>query len=414
MTKSRVVVTGLGALTPIGNTVPEFWDGLVAGKTGAGLITRFDTEAFDVKFACEIKGFNPEDHFEKKEVRKMDSFVRYAVVAAREAVADAGLKIDESNSDHIGVVIGVGMGGVTTIEEQMSVLLTKGPNRVSPFLVPKMIPNMAAGLVSIYLGARGPNTSITTACASSTHAVGEAYRMIQRGDATAMICGGAEATITPLSIAGFSNIQALSKRNDDYLRASRPFDGTRDGFVMGEGAGILILESLESATARGARIYAELAGYGLSGDAFHMTAPGPNGEGGARAMKMAVDSTGMALTDVDYINAHGTSTPLNDKLETQGIKALFGDHARKLMISSNKSMIGHLIGAAGGVEAVATVKTVSEGMVPPTINYQTPDPECDLDYVPNTARKAEVNLALSNSLGFGGHNATIAVRKFEK
>ncbi|PKO18077.1 beta-ketoacyl-[acyl-carrier-protein] synthase II [candidate division BRC1 bacterium HGW-BRC1-1] len=414
MTKNRVVVTGLGALTPIGNTVPEFWDGLVAGKTGAGLITRFDTEAFDVKFACEIKGFNAEDHFEKKEVRKMDSFVRYAVVAAREAVADAGLKIDESNSDRIGVVIGVGMGGVTTIEEQMAVLLTKGPNRVTPFLVPKMIPNMAAGLVSIYLGARGPNTCITTACASSTNAVGEAYRMIQRGDATAMICGGAEATITPLSIAGFSNIQALSKRNDEYLSASRPFDGTRDGFVMGEGAGILILESLESAMARGARIYAELAGYGLSGDAFHMTAPGPNGEGGARAMKMAVDSTGMALTDVDYINAHGTSTPLNDKLETQGIKALFGDHARKLMISSNKSMIGHLIGAAGGVEAVATVKTVSEGIVPPTINYQTPDPECDLDYVPNTARKAEVNLALSNSLGFGGHNATIAVRKFEK
>jgi 3-oxoacyl-[acyl-carrier-protein] synthase II len=409
MTKNRVVVTGLGALTPIGNTVPEFWDGLVAGKTGAGLITRFDTEAFDVKFACEIKGFNAEDHFEKKEVRKMDSFVRYAVVAAREAVADAGLKIDESNSDRIGVVIGVGMGGVTTIEEQMAVLLTKGPNRVTPFLVPKMIPNMAAGLVSIYLGARGPNTCITTACASSTNAVGEAYRMIQRGDATAMICGGAEATIT-----GFSNIQALSKRNDEYLSASRPFDGTRDGFVMGEGAGILILESLESAMARGARIYAELAGYGLSGDAFHMTAPGPNGEGGARAMKMAVDSTGMALTDVDYINAHGTSTPLNDKLETQGIKALFGDHARKLMISSNKSMIGHLIGAAGGVEAVATVKTVSEGIVPPTINYQTPDPECDLDYVPNTARKAEVNLALSNSLGFGGHNATIAVRKFEK
>ena len=344
----------------------------------------------------------------------MDPFVRYAVVAAREAVADAGLKIDETNADHIGVVIGVGMGGVTTIEEQMSVLLTKGPGRVTPFLVPKMIPNMAPGLVSIYLGARGPNTSITTACASSTHAVGEAYRMIQRGDATAIICGGAEATITPLSVAGFSNIQALSKRNDDYLHASRPFDQTRDGFVMGEGAGMLLLESLESAMSRGARIYAEVAGYGLSGDAFHMTAPGPNGEGGARAMKMAVDGTGMALTDVDYINAHGTSTPLNDKLESQGIKSLFGDHANKLMVSSNKSMIGHLIGAAGGVEAVATVKTVAEGVVPPTINYETPDPECDLDYVPNTARKAEVNLALSNSLGFGGHNATIAIRKFEK
>lgn len=412
MTKKRVVVTGLGAVTPIGNNLQDYWQGLLAGRSGAAPITHFDTAAFDVKFACEVKDFNPEDHFDKKEVRKMDNFVRYGVVAAREAFKDSGLDFAREDANKVGVIIGVGMGGVATIEEQMGVILTKGPSRVTPFLVPKMIPNMASGLVSIYLGAKGPNTSITTACASSTHAIGESFRLIQRGDAVAMICGGAEATITPLSVAGFSNIQALSKRNDDYQRASRPFDADRDGFVMGEGSGILILEDLDNALARGARIYAEIVGYGLSGDAFHMTAPSPGGEGGARAMQMAIDDAGVPPTEVQYVNAHGTSTPLNDKLETEAIKRVFGEHAKKLMVTSTKSMIGHLIGAAGAAEAVATVKTIEEGVVPPTINYSKPDPECDLDCVPNTARKADVNVAISNSLGFGGHNTTVAFRKY--
>ena len=412
MTNKRVVVTGLGAITPIGNTVEEYWDGLVAGKKGFARITRFDPERFDVKIAAEVKGYKPEDHFDRKETRKIDPFAQYAVVAGRQAFKDSGLDFTREDPLKVGVIVGVGMGGVSTIEEQISLLINKGPSRVSPFLVPKMIPNMASGLVSIYLGAKGPNTCIVTACAASTHAIGESFRLIARGDAVAMICGGSEATITALAIAGFGNMGALSKNNDNPQGSSRPFDANRDGFVMGEGSGMLVLESLDSAKGRGAKIYAEVVGYGLSGDAFHMTSPGPCGEGGARAMKMAVDDAGIPPTAVQYVNAHGTSTPLNDKLETEAIKTVFGDHAYKLAISSNKSMIGHLIGAAGAVEAVSTVKTVETGIIPATANYETPDPECDLDYVPNTARKAEVEYAISNSLGFGGHNCTAVFKKY--
>lgn len=408
----RVVVTGLGAVTPIGNTVQEYWEGLLAGKSGIAPITRFDTSAHTVKIAGEVKDIVAEDHFDRKEVKKLDLFTRYAVIAAREAMKNSGLNIAEEDAYAWGVLVGVGMGGIPTIEEQHGTMIAKGPGRVSPFTVPKMIPNMASGMVSIDLGLKGPNSCITTACASATHAIGDAWRIIQRGDAVGMLCGGAEAIVTPFSIAGFANMGALSQRNDAPQQASRPFDAERNGFVMGEGAGLLVLEELEHAKARGANILAEIVGYGLTGDAFHITSPAPGGEGGARAMSMALRSGNIAPEDVDYVNAHGTSTPLNDKLETQAIKAAFGDHAAKLKISSNKSMIGHLIGAAGGVEAVATVLTIKNGKIPPTINLVNPDPECDLNYVPNTAIDAEVNVAISNSLGFGGHNATIALRKY--
>lgn len=412
MEKRRVVITGLGAITPIGNTLDEYWQGLLEGRSGLGPITYFDTTNYETKIAAQIKNFNPEDHFDRKEVRKYDLFSRFALVAGREAFKDSGLNIEKQDPCRIGVIIGVGMGGVGVIEEQHEILRTKGNKRVTPFLVPKMIPNMASGLVSIELGVKGPNSAIATACASSTHAIGESFKVIQRGDADAMVCGGAEGVITPLAIAGFGNMQALSVQNDPPHAASRPFDAKRDGFVMGEGAGLLILEELGHAMKRGAKVYAEVAGYGLSGDAFHMTAPSPGGEGGARAMQGALEDAGIPVTEVQHVNAHGTSTPLNDKLETQAIKRLFGDHAYKLAITSNKSMIGHLIGAAGGVEAVAMAKTVQEDTIPPTINYENPDPECDLDYVPNTARKMEVVYAISNSLGFGGHNCTICFKKF--
>ncbi len=412
--KKRVVVTGLGAVTPIGNSVQEFWSNLLAGKSGIGYITKFDTTNHSVKIAAEVKNFNAEDHFERKELKKMDDFCRFGVVAARQAFEDSGLSWERVSPLEVGVIIGCGMGGVTTIEEQHAILMQRGPSRVSPFLIPKMIPNMSSGLISIYLGAKGPNTTIVTACAAGTHAIGEAYRTIQRGDAVAIITGGTEATISPLSIAGFANMGALSQQNDNPQAASRPFDAKRDGFVMGEGAGIMVVEELEHALARGAKIYAEIVGYGLSGDAYHMTAPAPCGEGGARAMKMALDTAGIAPTDVQHINAHGTSTPLNDKLETEAIKAVFGDHAYKLAITANKSMLGHLIGAAGAVEAIATIKAVQENKVPPTINLDNPDPECDLDYVPHVAREMEVIYALNNSLGFGGHNCTVCFRKFEQ
>ncbi|MCX7019819.1 MAG: beta-ketoacyl-ACP synthase II [bacterium] len=408
----RVVVTGLGALTPIGNNADDYWQGLLAGRNGVGPITYFDTTDYDSRIAAQLKDYNPENHFDRKEIRKMDNFTRYAIVAGREAMKDSGLDIAKADINRIGVIIGVGMGGVATIEEQVLVLMKKGAKRVSPFLIPKMIPNMASGMVSIELGLKGPNSCICTACASSTHAIGDSFKLIQRGDAVAMVCGGAESTITPVAIAGFGNMQALSRHNDEPHKASRPFDANRDGFVMGEGSGILVLEDIDHARARGAKIYAEIVGYGLSGDAFHMTAPAAMGEGGARAMKMAIDDAGITPAEVQYINAHGTSTSLNDKLETLAIKAVFGDDAQKVMLSSNKSMIGHLIGAAGAVEAVATVKTVQNNMVPPTINYETPDPECDLDCVPNVARQAEVTYAISNSLGFGGHNCTICFKKF--
>jgi len=408
----RVVVTGLGAVTPIGTGVDQYWSGLLQGKSGIAPITRFDTSNHAVKIAGEVKNHNPEDHFERKEIKKLDYFTQYAVVAAREAFKNSGLDLSQTDPFLVGTLIGVGMGGILTIEEQHEVLLGKGPSRVTPFIVPKMIPNMAAGMVSIDLGLKGPNSAVTTACCASTHAIGDAWRIVQRGDAVAMMCGGAESVITPLSIAGFSNMHALSQSNEEPTTASRPFDLTRNGFVMGEGAAMLVLEELEHAQKRGANILAEIIGYGMSGDAFHITSPGPNGEGGARAMAAAIRTAGIRPEEVDYVNAHGTSTPLNDKRETQAIKTSLGDHAYKVKISSNKSMIGHLIGAAGAVEAVATIKTIVENKIPPTINLNTPDPECDLDYVPHKAVDHTVNIAMSNSLGFGGHNASIVLKKY--
>lgn len=408
----RVVVTGLGAVTPIGTGVDKYWDGLLTGKSGIGPITHYDTSDQTVKIAGEVKDVNAEDHFERKEIKKLDLFTRFAVIAAREAYKSSGLAIQGDDSFNWGVIIGVGMGGMPTIEEQHIVMQTKGPKRVSPFTVPKMIPNMASGMVSIDLGFKGPNTAITTACAAGTHAIGDSFRIIQRGDAVGMICGGAESVITPFTISGFANMGALSTSNDSPQTASRPFDANRNGFVMGEGSGLLVLEELEHAKARGANILAEIVGYGLTGDAFHITSPAPGGEGGARAISMALRSGDIAPEKINYVNAHGTSTPLNDKLETLAIKSAFGDHARNLKISSNKSMIGHLIGSAGGVEAVATVLTIKNDKIPPTINLDNPDPECDLDYVPHKAIDHTVNYAISNSLGFGGHNATIALAKY--
>lgn len=413
MTNRRVVVTGVGAVTPIGNTVKDFWEGMLAGKSGAGPFTRFDTTDYPTRFGCEVKNFVAEDHFDRKEARKLEMFVQYAVVASREAVADSGLELEKEDLCRFGVYVGSGIGGIQTIEEQHTILLERGMKRVSPFLIPRLISNMGAGQISIFLGFKGPNVCIVTACATGTHCVGEAFKVIQRGQATAMLAGGAESALTPLGVAGFCNMKALSERNDSPATASRPFDLNRDGFVMGEGAGILLLEDYEHAKARGARIYAEIAGYGLTGDAFHITAPSPDGDGAARAMKMAIDDAGLQITDIHHINAHGTSTPLNDKLESIAIKRLFGDHAPKIAITSNKSMIGHLLGAAGGVEGIATCLTIKNGIVPPTMNYETPDPECDLDYTPNKPRKLEVTAALSNSLGFGGHNTSILFRKFE-
>lgn len=412
MKKNRVVVTGVGAITPIGLNAPEYWNGLIAGKSGIGKITTFDTTQHEVKIAAEVKGYNPEDHFDKKESRKMEHFVQFPVVAAREAIKDAGIDLDKENREHIGVMVGVGIGGIGIIEEQHTILLEKGPKRVSPFLIPKMIPNMASGQIAISLGLKGPNTCVCTACATSGHAIGDAFKTIQRGAAVMMVAGGSESAITPLGLAGFTNMQALSTRNDDPEKASRPFDKERDGFVMGEGTGILILEELEHALARGAKIYAEIAGYGLTCDAYHITAPSPDGEGGARGMAMAVEDAGLKPEDVDYVNAHGTSTPLNDKLETKAIIRVFGDRAKEIPISSNKSMIGHLLGAAGGAEALATCLTIKNDLIPPTINYEFPDPECNLDYVPNIARKKVVNVAISNSLGFGGHNTTLLFKKY--
>jgi 3-oxoacyl-[acyl-carrier-protein] synthase II len=414
MESRRVVITGVGAVTPIGLNAAEFWGALIAGKSGVGPITYFDASEFEVRIAGEVKNFKPEEHFEKKEIRKIDRFVQYAIVAAREAVANSGINLEEEDRNHIGVLIGAGIGGIDFIEEQHLVLTQKGPRRVSPFLIPKIIPNMAPGMVSIYLGVRGPNVAVVTACATGTHAIGDAFNLIQRGQATAMIAGGTEAAITPLAIAGFSNMQALSKQNDNMEKASRPFDAERDGFVIAEGAGVLLLEEMEHALRRGARIYCEIVGYGLTADAYHITAPSPDGEGAARSMQMAIDDAGLKPEEVDYINAHGTSTPLNDKLETVAIKAVFGERAYQIPVSSNKSMVGHMLGAAGAVEGIASAFTIYHGIIPPTINYEHPDPECDLDYVPNKARKQEVRIVISNSLGFGGHNCTIALKRFER
>jgi 3-oxoacyl-[acyl-carrier-protein] synthase II len=413
MEARRVVITGLGAVTPIGLNVPAFWDALVSGKSGIGPITLFDASQFEVRIAGEVKDFNPEKHFDKKEVRKIDRFVQYAMVAAREAVADAGINFDHEDRNRIGVLIGAGIGGIDFIEEQHLVLIKKGAKRVSPFLIPKIIPNMAPGMVSIDLGLRGPNVAVVTACATGTHAIGDAFKIIQRGQAIAMVAGGTEAAITPLAIAGFSNMQALSKQNDHPERASRPFDARRDGFVISEGSGVVLLEEMDHALCRGARIYGEVVGYGLTADAYHITAPSPDGQGAARSMQMALDDAGLQPTEVDYINAHGTSTPLNDKLETVAIRKVFGEHAYKFAVSSNKSMVGHMLGAAGAVEAIASVLTLYHGIMPPTINYEYPDPECDLDYVPNTARRGRVHVVMSNSLGFGGHNCTIVLKEFK-
>lgn len=407
----RVVITGLGAVTPVGNDVSTMWDNIVAGNSGIDITTRVNTEDYPAKVAGEVKEFDPLKFIDKKDVRKMDPFTQYAVSASKMAVEDAGLVIDESNADRVGVWIGSGIGGMQTWEEQHRKFLEKGPRRVSPFFVPMMIPDMAAGQVSIQLGAKGINACTTTACASGANSIGDAFKAVQRGDVDYIIAGGTEAPITDMAFAGFSSAKALST-NPDPKTACRPFDKNRDGFVMGEGAGILIMEALEIALERGAHIYGEIVGYGATGDAYHITAPADNGEGAARAMQQALNDAGLSPEDIDYINAHGTSTDLNDKFETSAIKTVFGDYAQKLAISSTKSMTGHLLGAAGGVEAVISLKAIEEGIVPPTINYETPDEECDLDYVPNEARNQEVNAVVSNSLGFGGHNVSLIFKKY--
>lgn len=409
----RVVITGMGTLTPIGIGLKAFWEALVAGKSGVGYITQFDASGLDTRIAAEVKGFDPTEYMEKKEVRRMDRYAQMAVAAATMAIQDAKLDLDSVDRERIGCWIGSGVGGIHTLEEQARTLVERGPDRISPFFVPMMIANMASGQVSIMFGLKGPNACTVTACASGAHSIGDAFRIVQRGDADIMLAGGAEAGVSLLSMAGFCAAKALSRRNDEPERASRPFDADRDGFVMGEGAGILILESLESALDRGARIYAELVGYGATADAYHITAPAPGGEGAAQAIRLALQDAGLEPHEVDYINAHGTSTELNDYYETLAIKAALGEAAEKVAVSSTKSMTGHLLGAAGGVEAIATVMAIQEGIIPPTINYEKPDPRCDLDYVPNVARRKEVRVALSNSFGFGGHNAVLAFKRYD-
>ncbi|MEK4377384.1 beta-ketoacyl-ACP synthase II [Bacillus sp. FSL R5-0434] len=412
MSKKRVVVTGLGALSPLGNDVDTSWNNAINGVSGIGPITRVDSEEYPAKVAAELKDFNVEDYMDKKEARKMDRFTQYAVVAAKMAVEDAGLEITDEIAPRVGVWVGSGIGGLETLESQFEIFLTKGPRRVSPFFVPMMIPDMATGQISIALGAKGVNSCTVTACATGTNSIGDAFKVIQRGDADAMITGGTEAPLTRMSFAGFSANKALST-NPDPKTASRPFDKNRDGFVMGEGAGIIVLEELEHALARGAKIYGEIVGYGSTGDAYHITAPAQDGEGGARAMREAIKDAGIAPEEIDYINAHGTSTYYNDKYETMAIKTVFGEHAYKLAVSSTKSMTGHLLGAAGGIEAIFSILAIKEGMIPPTINIETPDEECDLDYVPDEARRQDLSYVLSNSLGFGGHNATLIFKKYQ-
>jgi 3-oxoacyl-[acyl-carrier-protein] synthase II len=408
----RVVVTGLGALTPIGNTADEFWSALLQGRSGVGPITKFDATDYPTRIAGEIKNFDPLTFVDKKEARRLDPFLQYAMACAVMAVQDAALDPEKIDGTRFGVLIGSGIGGITTLLDTHKTLLDKGPDRVSPFFIPMMIVNMASGLVSMRFGAKGPNSSVVTACATGNHAIGDSFKIIQRGDADVMIAGGSEAIVIPLTIAGFCSMKAMSTRNDDPARAMRPFDANRDGFVCGEGAGLVILESLDHARARDARIYAEIVGYGLTSDAHHLTAPDPEGDGAARAMAGALRDGGLDASVVGYINAHGTSTPYNDKFETLAIKRVFGDHARRLAVSSTKSMTGHMLGAAGGVEAIATALALHNGVLPPTINYESPDPECDLDYVPNQARKQDVEVALSNAFGFGGTNATLAFRTY--
>ena len=412
MTKRRVVVTGVGVVSPLGNDVATMWDNVVQGNSGIDFITKVNKDDFPVHVGGEVKDFDVTQYVDKKDARRMDLFVQYAIAASEMAVQDANLTIDESNADRVGVWIGCGIGGMNTYEEQLRRFIDKGYRRVSPFFVPMLIPDMAAGQVSIHLGAKGINSCTVTACASGTNSIGDAFKAVQRGDVDYIVTGGTESPMTNMAFAGFSSMKALSF-NDDPKTASRPFDKNRDGFVMGEGAGILVLETLESAQARGAKIYAEIVGYGATGDAYHITAPAEDGEGAARAMKQAIDDAGLAPEEVDYINAHGTSTPMNDQYETQAVKSVFGEHAYKLAMSSTKSMTGHLLGAAGGVEGVISVKAIEAGILPPTINYETPDEDLDLDYVPNESRKEDIDVVVSNSLGFGGHNASIVFKKFK-
>lgn len=407
----RVVVTGIGVVSPLGTGTGKNWQALLQGQSGIGPITRFDASDLPTRIAGEVKDFNAEDYIDKKEIKKMDLFIQFAIGAADEALKDSGLQITDANAERVGVLVGAGLGGLPTIEKYHEAYLEGGYKKISPFFIPMLITNLAPGHISMRCGAKGPNLSSVSACATGTHSIGDAYQIIRRGDADAMIAGGTESTITPLAVGGFAVMRALSTRNDDPCSASRPFDKQRDGFVMAEGAGILVLEEYEAAKARGARIYAEVCGYGLTGDAYHLTAPAPGGEGAARCMAMALRNAGIAPEEVDYINAHGTSTPFNDLYETMAIKTVFGDHARKLMVSSTKGMTGHALGAAGGLEAAFMALTIQRGEVPPTINYEEPDPECDLDYVPNEARQAPVRVALSNSFGFGGTNATLLFRK---
>lgn len=410
--KKRVVVTGLGVIAPVGIGKDNFWQALVQGKSGIKPITRFDASELPTRIAGEIRDFEPADYLDKKEARRMDRFAQFAVAASKLAIEDSGLDLTQENLERIGVILGSGIGGMETFEDQTKTLVNRGPNRISPFFVPMMIANMAAGQIGITFGLRGPNITTVTACASSTNSIGDAFKLLQRGDADVVVTGGTEAPITPLAMAGFCAMKAMSTRNDEPEKASRPFDRERDGFIMGEGAGILILETLQHAEARGARIYAEVAGYGTTCDASHITAPDPEGEGAAKSMEIAINDAGLKPEDITYINAHGTSTPLNDKCETMAIKRALGEHAGKVLVSSTKSMTGHLLGAAGGIEGIASVLAIYNGVVPPTINYENPDPDCDLDYVPNQAREVEVQAALSNTFGFGGHNATIVFKKF--
>ncbi len=411
MLQRRVVITGLGAVSPVGIGVPTMWESLLAGRSGAGTITQFDPAEHRTKIACEVSDFVIEEHLDPKEAKRMDRFTQFAMVAANEAMADSGLPKDDP--DRIGVIIGSGIGGMVVYEEQHTILMQKGPRRVSPFFVPMMIGDMAAGLVSIEHGLRGPNYCTVSACASGAHAIADAALLIANGLADAMVCGGTESTITQMTIAGFANMKAMSTRNDEPEVASRPFDAQRDGFVIGEGAGILVVEDEERARARGANIVAEITGFGLTGDAHHMTAPHPEGEGAVRAMRLALDMAELEPTSIDYINAHGTSTPLNDKGEVQAVKEVFGDHAYRLKMGSTKSMTGHLLGAAGGLETVISALTVDRGVIPPTINLTDPDPDCDLDHVANQAVEARVDTVLSNSFGFGGHNAALILRRYE-
>lgn len=410
----RVVVTGLGMVTPLGTGVRENWEAACSGKSGIRTITKFDPTPFPCRIAGEARDFNSHDWLDKQQVRRLDIFIHFAMASARMAMKESGLKIDDSNRHRVGCLTGSGLGGLALLENYHKILLEKGPDRVSPFFIPGMIANMAPGQIAIEFGAKGPNMSIETACAASSHAVGESFRLIREGRADAMITGGSEAVVTPLAVAGFCAMRALSTRNEQPERASRPFDLNRDGFVMSEGAGILILEEMDHAIQRGATILAEVVGYGLSGDAYHMTAPEPDGGGAILCMSEAIRDSGLKPEEIDYINAHGTSTKLNDESEVRAIKSVFGEHTRKLAVSSTKSMTGHLLGGAGGIEAIFTVLTIKEGTIPPTINYETPDPECDLDFVPNAARKAAVKAAMSNSFGFGGTNASLIFKEFQE